>query len=77
MPITVSLTIVFDWLYLMSTADDRWAFLKQYPLLVGLVVTVAALWWQGGMFRRILTIIHSLFEVDRLKQMIVLDASVA
>ena len=77
MPIIVSMTILFDWLYLLQTADDRWAFLHQYALLIGFVVTAAALWWQIRMFQRIVTTVHRLFEVDRLKQLIVSDASVA
>jgi hypothetical protein len=76
MPIMVSMTIAFDWLYLLETADDRWAFLHQYALLIGFVVTAAALWWQIRMFQRIMTTIHRLFEVDRLDQLIVSDASV-
>jgi hypothetical protein len=77
MPIMVSMTIVFDWLYLLCTADGKGAFLHQYALLIGFVATAAALWWQVRMFHRIVTTIHRLFEVDRLKQLIVLDASVA
>ena len=79
MPIMVSMTIVFDWLNLLwYTADGKGPFLHQYALLIGFVATAAALWWQARMFHRIgATTIHRLFEVDRLKQLIVLDASVA
>jgi hypothetical protein len=75
MPIIVSATIIFDWLYLLSTADDRPAFLQQYAALIGFVGTVAALFWQVQMFRRILATIYRLFEVDRLKQLVLLDAT--
>ena len=46
MPILVSMTIVFDWLYPLYTADDKGGFLHQYALLIGFVATAAALWWR-------------------------------
>ena len=75
MPIIVSATIIFDWLYLLYTAGDRPAFMQQYAALIGFVVTVGALCWQVRMFQRILGTIYQLFEVDRLKQRVLQDTA--
>jgi hypothetical protein len=75
MPIMVSGTIIFDWLYLLYTADDKRAFVQQYAALIGFIATLAALWWQVRMFQQILATIYRLFAIDRLKQLVVQDAT--
>jgi hypothetical protein len=69
MPIAVSCFILFDWAYLMFTADSPIDVIRQPALTLGFVLTIFTLLWQARMFRGIAAAVYLLFVSDRARQM--------
>jgi hypothetical protein len=75
LPILVSCFILFDWVYLASTADHVTDVIYQPSLTLGFMVTFFALLWQAHMLRGIITVVHRLFQSDRDRRIAVADAA--
>src|SRR5208337_1418902 len=75
LPILVSCFILFDWIYLASTADHVTDVICQPSLTLGFVLTFFVLLWQTGMLRGIVTIVHRLFQSDRDRRIAAADAT--
>ena len=75
LPIVVSCFILFDWIYLASTADQVTDVIYQPSLTLGFVLTFFALLWQTHMLHGIVTIVHRLFQSDRDRRIAAADAS--
>jgi hypothetical protein len=69
MPIAVSCFILFDWAYLLFTADSAVDVIRQPSLTLGFVLTIFTLLWQVRMFRGIAATVYLLFVSDRARQM--------
>ena len=69
MPIAVSCFILFDWAYLLFTADSPIDVIRQPSLTLGFVLTIFTLAWQVRMFRGIVATVYLLFVSDRARQL--------
>jgi hypothetical protein len=74
LPIAVSCFILFDWNYLVFTADVATDIILRPSLTLGFLATLLVLGWQARMFRGIITSIYRLFESDQARQIEVLDS---
>jgi hypothetical protein len=75
LPILVSCFILFDWIYLASTATRVTDVIYQPSLTTGFVLTIFALLWQAHMLRGIVTILHRLFQSDRDRRIAAAEAT--
>jgi hypothetical protein len=74
LPIAVSCFILFDWTYLLITADAPTDIIFRPSLTLGFLATLVVLGWQARMFRGIIISVYHLFKSDRARHVEVRNA---